>query len=151
MTIDLNLTRIADAISKISIPGVTVRDVNELSASWASVPNVLYPNPDGWITDFAINYQAVTRGTASPANFVYTLHYRFLGVQVGDMAAFGASYAALVEKVVLIIQAIFAVDAPYSGAMNMELGAVTLGPLTDPAGNNYFGADFALSIEEIQN
>ncbi len=151
MTISLNLANIADAISQISISGVTVKDKDQIAGSWVSTPNVLYPNPDGWITGFTINYQAITRGAAAPANIRYTLNYRFLGVQVGDMATFPVSYSALVDKVIAIINAIYAVDAPYNGSVDMFVDNIELGPMTDPAGNQYFGADFALSVEEIQN
>ena len=151
MTVSLNLANIANSIAAISISGVTVKDKDEVVANWTPIPNVLYPNPDGWITDFSIDYKAITRGAAAPANFIYTLNYRFLGVQVGDLSTFPVSYSALVDKLILIINAIFSEDDPYSGGVNMELGAVDLGPKMDPAGNQYFGADFALMIEEIQN
>jgi hypothetical protein len=151
MTATLLLSSIADAISNISISGVTVKDRDQIAGSWVSTPNVLYPNPDGWITDFTIDYKAIIRGASAPANFRYTLNYRFLGVQVGDLATMPVSYSALVDKVVAIINAIFAVDAPYSGGVDMVITGVSLGPKTDPAGNQYYGADISLSVEEIQN
>lgn len=151
MAFSLHLANIADSIAGISITGVTVKDKDQIAGSWASLPNVLYPNPDGWITDFGLDFAAITRGTNAPVNVRYTLNYRFLGVQVGDIATFPASYSALVDKVITIINAIEAVHAPYSGSVDMQVTGLELGPLTDPAGNQYFGADIALSVEEIQN
>lgn len=151
MTFSLSLAGVADAISSITISGVTVKDKDQLSGTWLSLPNVLYPNPDNWITNFAIRYDALMQGAAAPATITYTLNYRFLGVQVGDIGAFPVSYSALVDKVIAIINAIEAVYAPYTGKVEMILGGVSIGARTDPAGNNYFGADIALNISEMQN
>ena len=151
MAFSLNLANIADAIAAISISGVTVKDKDQIAASWVSTPNVLYPNPDGWVTDFRLEYQAIPRGAAAPVNVFYTLNYRFLGVQVGDMATLPVSYSDLVSKVIAIINAVVAVHAPYDGGVNLEVQGVDLGPMTDPADNQYYGADLAFSVEEIQN
>jgi hypothetical protein len=137
MTFSLNLGNIADAISNISVPGVTVRDKDEIAASW--------------VTEFNLDYKALPRGGSAPVNVMYTLRYRFLGTQVGSIATFPDSYNDLVKKVIAIINAMVAVHDPYSGSVNMEVTSISLGPRTDPAGNNYFGADISLSIEEIQN
>jgi hypothetical protein len=151
MTFSCNLSNIADAISSITISGVTVKDKDQLSGSWLSLPNVLYPNPDNWVTGFSIKYDALMQGVSAPATITYTLNYRFLGVQVGDIATFPVSYSALVDKVIAIVNAIEAVYAPYSGRIEMILGNISIGAKIDPAGNSYFGADIALNISEMQN
>jgi hypothetical protein len=150
MTVSLNLANIANAISNLSVTGVTVKDKDEIAGAWVSLPNVLYPKPDGWITNFKIKYATVMQGASAKMDISYTLNYRFLGVQVGDISTFPKSYSLLVDKLVLIVNAIIAMDAPYSGAMEMILGGVDIGAKIDPAGNNYFGADFALLITEMQ-
>ena len=151
MTASIFLSSIADAIANISISGVTVKDRNEIAGSWQSIPNVLYPHPDGWITGFTVQYDALLQGAAAPMTLSYTLNYRFLGVAVGDMSTFPVSYSALIDKLMLIVNAIIATPTPYSGRVEMRLGEISVGPRTDPAGNNYFGADFALIISEMQN
>jgi hypothetical protein len=153
MTFALNLSNIADAISQISISGVTVKDRDQIAASWVSTPNVLFPNTEGegWVTDFSMDFKAMIRGASAPVNVTYTLNYRFLGVQVGDIATFPVSYSALVDKVIAIINAMVAIHAPYDGGVNMEIASVSIGPRDDPVGNKYFGADIALRIEELQN
>jgi hypothetical protein len=151
MTTSLYLANIADAISNISVSGVTVKDKDQIVGDWKSIPNVLYPNPDGWITDFSIRFDTVLQGSSAPATVFYTLNYRFLGVQIGDISVFPVSYSGLVEKIILIINAIIATPSPYSGLVEMKIGNVSLGARTDPAGNNYFGADLAFIISEMQN
>ncbi len=152
MTISLNLANIANSIAAISIFGVTVKDKDEIVANWTSLPNVLYPKPDGWITEFSLEYDTVLRGTNAPITVIYTLNYRFLGVQSGDLSIFPIAYSSLIDKLILIINAMMAVDSPYSGKVEMELaGPVNIGPLSDPTGNMFFGADIALNIREMQN
>ena len=77
--------------------------------------------------------------------------FRYLFLQVGDMATLPVSYSALVDKVIAIINAVVAVHAPYDGGVDLVVQSVELGPMTDPAGNQYFGADLAFAVEEIQN
>lgn len=151
MTISLNLANVADAISNISISGVTVKDKDQIVGNWTSLPNVLFPRPDGWITGFNIRYDTVMQGATAPMTIGYTLNYRFLGVAVGDISTFPVAYSSLVDKLILIVNAIISTDAPYSGRVEMMIGGVEIGPRQDPAGNNFFGADFAVNIMEMQN
>jgi hypothetical protein len=151
MTVSLKLASIADAISAISISGVTVKDKDQIAASWVSTPNVLYPNPDGWITNFSLDYVALMQGTTAPMDISYTLNYRFLGVQVGDLSIFPTAYSSLVDKLILIVNAVIAVPAPYSGTVELKLGNINIGARTDPTGNNFFGADLSFLITEQQN
>jgi len=153
MTVSLNLANIANSISALSVSGVTVKDKDEIVGNWTPLPNVLYPNIDGggWVTGFGLDYVTVMQGASAKMDISYTLNYRFLGVQCGDISIVPAAYSALVDKLILIINAIIAMDEPYSGAVEMKLGDVSIGERTDPAGNNFFGADFALNIVEMQN
>lgn len=151
MTVSLNLSNVADAIAAISISGVTVKDKDQIIANWTPLPNVLYPQPDGWITGFSIEYVTVMQGATAKMDISYTLNYRFLGTQAGDISTFPAAYSSLVDKLILIINALIALDAPYEGSVELKIGGVEIGPRIDPAGNNFFGADIALNIKEMQN
>lgn len=151
MTVSIYLASIADAISQISITGVTVKDKDQIVANWSSQPNVVYPIPDGWITNFSLEYDSVLQGTNAPMDISYTLNYRFLGEAVGDLGNFPKAYSNLVDKLVLILNAMIAVPGPYSGKVEMEVAGVSVGPRIDPAGNRYFGADIGLNIKEMHN
>ena len=151
MTISSLLANIADSISSISISGVTVKDMDQVVANWQSTPNVLYPNPDGYMTGFGLDYKSFTRGASSQVDIKYTLNYRFLGTQVGNLGNMPVAYAAMISKVVLIINAMITTTAPYDGKVDLVLGSVTFGMREDPAGNQYHGADIALNITEMQN
>jgi hypothetical protein len=151
MSVSLNLANIANSISGISISGVTVKDKDQIAGAWVSTPNVLYPAPENWISSFSMTWDALLQGANAPMTIKYTLNYRFLGTQISDLSTFPKSYSNLVDKLILIVNAIIGTPAPYSGTVEMQIANVTIGPRTDPAGNNYFGADFSVLIEEMQN
>lgn len=153
MTVTLLLPNIANAISALSISGVTVKDYDELSADWTNQANILYPspNPPGWITDFTMEYASLLEGDGAPVDISYTLNYVFLSTQVGDMANFPKAYKDLVDKVSLIISAVVVTPSPYSGRVNLKIGNISIGPRVDPAGNQFHGADIPLRIKEMHN
>lgn len=153
MTASLYLSSIADAISSANISGVTIKDADQLSMNWQSQSNILYPNPNppGFVSGFAMEFDSIMQGAESPMTLTYTLNYRFLGTALGDAASFTTAYANIVTKLVLIINAFLALPAPYSGKVELTIGAVDIGAKTDPAGNQYHGADIQLNIQEMQN
>lgn len=151
MTFSINLANVSAAISGISISGITIKDKDEVSASWVSLPNVLYPKPDGWVSDLSIEYDSVLQGLSAPSTVSYNLNYRFLGVQVGDSSIFPVAYSDLIDKLILVINGLVAISGPYSGKVEMQIGNLDIGPKADPAGNNFFGADIQLHIKELQN
>ena len=151
MTVSLLLANIADSISQISVSGVTVKDVDQIMPTWESTPNVLYPKPDGWISNFNVDFKSILQGTSAAMDIGYTLTYRFLGTEVGDLSTFPVAYANIVTKLVLILNALLALDAPYSGRVELIVGGVNIGPMIDPAGNQFHGADITLNIKEMQN
>lgn len=152
MTAGLYISSVCDAIAGISISGVTVKDRNEIVGNWNSMPNVLYPNPNGsFITGFSMKFDSMLQGANAPITLNYTLNYRFLGTAIGDLSTFTTAYSAIMDKIILIVNAIIANPAPYSGRIQMSLGDVTMGAKEDPAGNMYHGADFSILIEELQN
>lgn len=153
MTTSLYLSSITNAIASISVSGVTVKDVDEISPSWTGTPNILYPNPNapGFITNFEIDFDSMLQGESAPTTLRYTLNYRFLGTAIGDMGTFTVAYSNIITKVTAIYNALIAVPAPYDGRITMTPRIVDIGAKEDPAGNQFHGADFALSIEELQN
>lgn len=150
MAISLNLANITNAIQGISISGVTIKDKDEISASWKPIANVLYPNPEGFISNFNMSFPAMVRGDNSPADVSYILNYRFLGTQIGSVGD-TQGYTLMVDKVITILNAIIAVHAPYSGRVEMEVKNISVGARADPVGNLYHGADIGLLITEMVN
>lgn len=152
MTFALLASNIANSISALSISGVTIKDVDEVSESWILQSNILYPNvnPPGFIVGSTPNYIAMLQGANAPIDISYSMNYRFLGTKIGDMN-FTQAYASVFTKMSAIIDAIIANPAPYSGRVEMKLGAWSIGAKEDPAGNQFHGSDFELLITELQN
>lgn len=148
MTLTLNLTNITDAISQLSVTGVTFKDYDGVASNWQSTPNVFYPNPENFITGFEIRYPAIQQGGDSPVDVMYTLNYRLLGTAVGNLGNFSEAYADIVEKAAAVLAKIIETDSPYSGTVEMKAHGFSIGARTDPAGNSYHGADIAVSIVE---
>jgi hypothetical protein len=153
MTFALKLAQVADAISNISVSGVTVKDIDQMAGSWVATPNVFYPNVNApWVTDFRFDWQSVLRGSNAPVNVYYNLHYRFLSVQVGDLAIQPTAFNNLITKMIGIINALEGVSTLLSGSVTMEITAISnILRLEDLAGNLFSGCDFTLSIMELQN
>ena len=152
MSVSLLLPDITAAIASIVISGVTIKDYDGIAANWQSTARVLYPNPEGFITDFAPEYFTLMRGASAPMDAVYTLNYRYLDTAIGDLANLPYSYGQMIDKVMVIVAKLLETDTPYSGRVEMELKAIqSVGAKADPAGNMYHGADIALLIREMQN
>ena len=151
MTISLLMPSITDAISQVTVSGVSMKDADEISASFAGKSNVFYPNPEGFITGFRVANLTFPRGASEKADVSYTLNYRFLGTQIGDLGNMPKAYGDMLDKLMTLLNAILATDAPYSGAVDMTVGNISVGARSDPAGNMYHGADVALNITEMQN
>ena len=145
MAINIQVVAVADSISKLSISGVTVKDIDELSASWKSLPNVLYPRPDGFITNISVTHSDLARQNYE---LRYVLAYRFLNVPLGNDAVLFATYPTLIAKAVLIANAIIT-NHNLTGAVDVTFGGITnIGALPDPAGNVYHGCDILINVLE---
>lgn len=146
----LLLENICTAIAGLSVSGVDVLDTDEITASFVMHPGVLYPNTEvpGFVTQFGVDTEEDIDGNAVIKAAHYTLNYRYLDTAIGDQLTFGAVYGDLVSNLVTIVNAIFGATRPYADTVKMELGPVSIGGKTDPAGNEYHGADFALLITE---
>lgn len=151
MAISLLLPHITDAIGDLSISGVTIKKVNELNASYTLTNNVLYPQPEGFITGFRLEFVSFPRGEDAKVNVLYDLHYRFLSTQIGDLSNMATAYATMFEAVVALVSSLIEVHELYDGKVDMEVGAVTFGARADPVGNMFHGADITLNVMEMQN
>ena len=150
MTISLLLTDITGAIAALSISGVTIVDYDGIAANWQSKPNVLYLNPENGVTFNPPVYPSILRGSNAPSDVTYNLNYRFLASQLGNAGTI-VGWSEMIEKVIAIYNVLAGTDTPYSGKVYLELGRITVGARSDPAGNIYHGADFELRVTELQN
>jgi len=146
------MVTIADSISKLSITGINIRDLDKIPAV---VRNrdcpILYPRPDGFISGFEPDRITTGDGSSAKMDVRYTLTYTFLESPIGsDRGLFGV-YPSFVANVAKILDAILLNDK-ITGAVDIravDVGA--FGPVADPAGNAFHGCDIAIEILEFVN
>lgn len=147
----LSIVTVADSISKLTVTGVTIRDINEIpeSANAIDCPMV-YPNPDGFVSNLNVERMAMASGTANVWDISYNLTYRFLHSEVGLGLGLFDVYDDMVDKVMDFADKILVSDA-VTGAEDLALEDITtFGPVSDPSGKMFHGCDIILKILEFE-
>ena len=144
----LAIATVADSISKLSVTGLTIEDVDNLSVFIASPP-VLAPMPD-YITNFEIEYDSFGSGDTAQKTIRYDLNYRLYYAQVGSARKL-APFEGLVDMIAAILDAVIDV-VNITGAIEiMPAGTIRPGIVLAPDGAQFFGCDFAFRVTEFDN
>ena len=78
------LITIMDSIASLSIEGVNIRDIDELSEGvTARECPVLYPEPTNFVSDFELVRDSTGPGSTALQHATYDLTYTFLYAPVG--------------------------------------------------------------------
>ncbi len=144
MTTNVNFLAIADAISKLSISGVTIRDVDKLPSSVMPMTAALMPRPNGFVSDFNPVVDSFGSGGSQRLTLNYTLNYNYYHCPIGSTLDFGA-YAEMMANIEKILVALINNDV-LSGAIDQAPTVSDVGPIQDSVGNDYHGCTFALRI-----
>jgi hypothetical protein len=149
VTTTIDFATVTNSISHLSISGVAVKDINELSDALGTLAGggILSPIPDNFIT----GYRAVPVDTSyQQQNVYYTLNFRYYHCPIGGgMNGLFSAYAGLIANLALILKA-FCSSVTLSGAMtNGAPQVLRVGPVQDAAGNQYHGADIAINIMQF--
>lgn len=144
MSATVDFSTVTNSISALSVSGVTIRDIDEVTESNILGGKILFPQPAEFITDVNLTRNEMT---GQWNTLTYTLHYVYLHCPVsGGLGGLLASYSGLVTNSAAILLA-FSSDATLSGAMDNDSPRMEgLGIVTDPAGNSYYGCLFTLNI-----
>lgn len=148
MTITVNFVTVADSLAGLQIPGVTVLGLDQIPEDAKNIVPCLIPRPENFITD--ITFEKVSYGAEDVAkmNMTYTLNYIYLHAPIGAGGGLLAVYGAFMTALAKILKAIFGDSSP-SGAVDMALQGISgIGPIEDPAGNQYHGVEIALRVLE---
>lgn len=141
-------------ISSISALSITLRSSKTLTIlTEAKIPEtakglggVMFPNPDGFITDMTIDPQSFGTGGSEKMDIRYSLHYVFCDVPVGSGRSLGSNYDVLLADTLAIINKI-AVSDSLSGAVTVKFGGFDdFGIISDPVGGQFFGAVIAFDV-----
>jgi hypothetical protein len=147
MTVTSSFATIADSISKLAIPGVTVKDIDEIPQSARLLCPLLIPQPDNFVTEFEASFESFGSNGDAAINLRYSLNYMYLHSEAGAGVAPFDMYGGLVHNLSAILVAILSNDA-VSGLVDMKPRIGQIGIITDPSGVEYWGIQFSLPILE---
>jgi hypothetical protein len=149
----LNIANIADAIAGLTISGVTVLDLNEIKEGIVERDcPVLFPRPDGYVTDFKVEVQSFGGEGERAMDVTYSLHYVLAYAAVGSGRGLFDKYPGMVNAAFAVIDAILANDTLGGDAVDVNIKNVPdFGLVNDPAGNAFHGFEIAINITELVN
>ena len=149
----LQIGTVVTAIAALVVDGVEIQDMDEIPTEVNSrdKPTII-PKPDGFVSGFVPERMSFGSGDVAKINVSYVLTYRMLHSKVGTgRSGLFATYADMVTKTFLFLDAIIANDA-LGGAVDIEAGAVPeFGPVVDPSANVFHGCDISINVLEYVN
>jgi len=149
MTVSLSPVTVANSIANIAISGVTVKSIGGIPPNAQLLTPILFPQPNGFITDILVENQSFGTNAIAAINFSYSLHYVFLFAELGSGVNQLDIYSTLIQKLEVIWEAIITNDQ-VTGLIDLKLNSVDgLGEIEDPAGNVYWGALFSFRCMEF--
>lgn len=150
MTISVSLATVADSISKLTISGVTVKDMDEITSSYLAGPATFSPRPDNFVSDLSVTPSSLGSGGTKQVDIKYTLNYVYYHCALGSVLNF-SMYSAMVTNIAAILVALITNDV-VSGAVDLTVtGLSNIGPVVDPAGNAFHGCNISVQITELVN
>ena len=148
MTVSVSLATVADSIAGLSISGVTIKDIDQIPDNASMLCPLLIPNPSGFVTDISPSFESFGSNGSARMNLSYTLNYTFLHSQIGSGINAFSSYSDLISKLVSVFVAVMSNDK-ITGAVDIRLqGISSIGVVTDPAQNEYWGVQFSFRVLE---
>ena len=150
----ISAVTVADSISKMTFSTAGTITVKDLDAMQDEIFNrdctVVMPAPN-WFTVDTVTRDNLGTGTAAKWTITYILTYRLFYKEMGMERNIGAVMPTLVAHTMKFIDEIFENDT-ITGAVDMTLsGTPTFGPVEDPTGKMFWGADIELEITEFVN
>jgi hypothetical protein len=144
MTTTLDVDTVVASIAALDITDVKVHGISGVSDSMLMNGKVLAPRPEKFITGARLIH---VEQTQQLNNFVYTLHYRYYHCSIaGGLGGLTSSWPGLLDAVASILVALSS-HSTLPGSVDSEDPQVeSLGPVQDPAGNYYLGAEIAVTI-----
>lgn len=145
----INVATVWDSISALSISGLTIKDIDQVSETWEIRGATLYPN----ITN-PLELQAPARqsfGTVAGGakkDVRYTLNYIFAYAPVGSTRGVKDVMSGMFSMLALIYNAVTENDA-LSGTVDITPRIAAASTIVqDPVGNQFWGLALAFDVLE---
>jgi len=147
----IQLVTIADSISKISVSGLTIKDVDQIptSINQRECP-LLIPNPENYVSNALIEVDSFGTGTDRKMTLTYNLNYILIHSMVGGGRVHVMdAYSGMLTKACAFLDAFYALSS-LTGAVDFWA------ELSDPAITSVGELDFhsigiQLKIKEFVN
>lgn len=147
----MEIATIIDSISALSVEGLKICDVNEIPEAADMRQPMIYPKPDGFVTQFVLTRDSFGGGSVAKMHVTYNLTYRLCYAPVSSGRGLFETYPAMVACAYRFLDAVIAIDT-LTGLEDIYPGDVlNFGPVSDPAGNYFHGCDIVLAVEEFIN
>jgi hypothetical protein len=148
MTITSTIATVADSISKLTISGVTIKDIDQIPDSARMLTPLVIPKLPRFITDISVSFDTFGSNGSPKISTNYTLNYMFIYCESGSGLGSFSVFGGLIAKLSEILDVINSNDA-VAGAVDIKLsGLGDIGTITDPAGNDFWGLEFSLRVLE---
>lgn len=149
MTITSQFATIANSIAALNIPGVTIKDIDNIPDSASMLTPLLIPQPNDFITDLSATFQTFGTGGTAKMDMNYTMNYVYLHAEAGSGLSTYEIYAGLISKLSAIIEEILANDK-INGLVDFQLRTIgNIGVISDPADNEFWGALVSFRVLEF--
>lgn len=147
----LQTAAVCKSIAALAVAGVTMLNVDQIPPDATRIAPCLFPEPVSFMTDFVMERDSYGGGSYGKMTVTYNLHYTFLFAPIGAGRTGLDIYDEMLAKVTLILDAVLAVDV-MTGTIDIQpVEVVELGPVPDPAGNQYLGCRMTFQVQEFVN
>jgi hypothetical protein len=146
----LSATTIATAIAAISVPGVTVKNINTFAdANYSRDVPLFMPNPENWLSGSTSTLQSF--GLASTRFWLVdrTFSYIYLHAQVGSTRTLSDVFTALAANMDLIWESLLELDIPDIDVVSVSWNKPST--VTDPSGAQFIGINCEIGFREKVN
>lgn len=142
---------VATNIAGLTVSGVTLKALNAIPENVAprDCP-IIYPRPDGFMSSLEVEVNSFGSGAAKKT-VRYTLNYVYLHSSIGTERGLFKVYEDMVTKALAFVDAVISNDA-ITGCVDIQpTGITSFGPVADPAGGMFHGAQLSFIVTEFVN
>jgi hypothetical protein len=148
----LQAAAVATSIAGLTVTGVTMCDISAIpeGVNPRDCP-IIYPKPDGFLSGLSVEINSTGTGTSAKKTVRYTLTYMFVYAPIQSERGLFALYPDMVAKALVFIDAVLANDSITGCVDIFPQDIMNWGPVTDPAGVAFHGAEIAFRVTEFVN
>jgi hypothetical protein len=147
----LQIATIIDAITDLTVSGMTLYDIHALPQTAVRIYPCLIPRGD-FLSNMVCTRQSFNVGSVAKTDYTYNLNFRLLYAPVGAGRGIMDYMSDMLTAIVNFVDKIKDTDYVAGSAIDIQLAGIpVLGVVTDPADMPYYGADFTLSVLEFDD